>query len=98
MHNVYDMCPSSIARPLFTTIICLTVKVAVHPSLQSCPVDIRSPDFRSGNMFTVLSLGVLRGLSSGLPYVWPVVCFHMEVLLGGGCLLSDVYLYRGCLP
>ena len=44
--DVSDCWPSSIVRPFFSTLRCVAVNIAVHPSFHSFPVDIRASDFR----------------------------------------------------
>ena len=54
------------------------MKVAVHSSSHSCPIDMRYPDCRWGDMCDVLAVGIRRGFSFST-YLWVA---YMRLLLG----------------
>ena len=60
--------PFNTVKSSFTTLMWVMVKVAVHPTSQSFPFDIRSPDCWWGKMCGFLAILVRRGLrlSNGL--------------------------------
>ena len=93
MPDVDDLLPSSTISPSLTTLRLLAVKVAMHLSSHSFPIDMRDPDYRWGKTWAVQAAWVKRGfrLSSSL---W-VACM---MLLSGrmtwgplpiGCLLLN---------
>ena len=97
MPGVFGLVPSNTARPYFNTSRLVTLKVAIHPSSYSCPIDTRDPDCRWGKVCYFLDVGVRRGLGSAMPYgllSWG--CGW--VLLLGGRLLSVTCFCMGCLP
>ena len=54
------------------------MKVAVHSSSHSCPIDMRYPYYRWGEMCDVLAVGIRRGFSFST-YLWVA---YMRLLLG----------------
>ena len=54
------------------------MKVAVHSSLHSCPIDMRYHYYRWGEMCDVLAVDIRRGFSFST-YIWVA---YMRLLLG----------------
>ena len=61
MPDVFEWLPYNIVSPSLTTLSLLAVKVAMYPSSHSCPIDMRSPDCRWGEMWDILDAWVKRG-------------------------------------
>ena len=54
--------PSRNRLTLFYTLMCKSGNVALHPSSHNLPMNISAPDWRWGNMCSILSLVDNKGL------------------------------------
>ena len=54
--------PSRTGFYFFSSLVCVTVYLAVHSSSQSYPMDISSSDWRWGKLFYLFSFVVNKGL------------------------------------
>ena len=59
--DVDDLFPSSTVSPSFTTLRWVAMKVAMHLSLYSCPIYMRSPDSTWGKAWAVRAAWFKRG-------------------------------------
>ena len=94
MPDVVDLLPSSTVSPSLTTLRWVAVKVAIHPSSHSCPIDMRGPDCRWGKTWDVQDAWGKRGFRL-ISALWVACMILPSVRMTWGTLLIICLLLHG---